>query len=91
MLSKTGGLDTVKAKRKLKRAKKGKGYVQTKLHSVVVQTHHIFYNPEVTVRLWKGEHWIAHQMLRRKRISKGFIRFLEQWLADNREKAEELT
>ena len=69
-------------KRKLKHKRKPK-------HSVI-QTHHISYTPEVTVRLYVGEHWVITQLLRRKRISKGFITALKQWLTLNESKAVEV-
>jgi len=65
-------------------------------HSVVVQTHHINYGsldgtiPEVTVRVWKGEHFILTLMSRRKRVSKGFIEALQGFISKNEKNAEEL-
>lgn len=73
-----------------KRARKGKGFVQKKLHSTVIQNHHISYNPEVIVPVWKGEHYILKLLLARRRPSKGFIQHLKIWLAENEPKAEEL-
>ena len=73
-----------------KRARRGKGYVQKKLHSGVIQNHHISYNPEVVVAVFKGEHFILNMLLKRQRISKGFIQHLKIWLAENEPKAEEL-
>lgn len=67
-----------------------------KRHSLVVQTHHIQYRsldgsvPDITVRVWKGEHFIVHLLGRRKRISKGFIVALKDWLEKNEKHAEEL-
>ena len=43
----------------------------------IIQTHHISYSPEVTVRVYKGEHWILSQIQRRKRFSKGFVKALK--------------
>ena len=57
---------------------------------VVVQTHHISYDPEVFVRLYQGEHWVITQLSRRKRISKGFIVALKKWLLENQENAVEV-
>lgn len=73
-----------------KRARKGKGFVQRKLHSTVVQTHHISYIPEITVRVYKGEHFCLTLMGRRKRISKGFIVALKDFILKNEQNAEEL-
>lgn len=53
----------------------------------IIQVHHITYEPERTVRIYKGEHWAITQLQRRKRISKGFIEALEQWIVDNKSKA----
>lgn len=64
--------------------------VRKRRHSAVVQVHHISYIPEVTVRIWKGEHFIIHMLLRRKRISKGFIEALRKWLAEHESQAVEL-
>lgn len=61
-----------------------------KHHSVIVQNHHISYNPEVVVPVWKGEHYILNMLLRRQRVSKGFIQHLKIWLAEWESKAEEL-
>lgn len=57
----------------------------------VVQRHHISYDPEVTVRIYKGEHWLLTQLQRRTRhISKGLIKSLKVWIALNEDKAVEL-
>ena len=61
-----------------------------KEYSTVVQTHHISYFPEVTVRVYKGEHFVLTLIQRRKRISKGFITALKQFLVENEDKAFEL-
>lgn len=59
-------------------------------HSNVIQNHHISYVPEVVVKVWKGEHYILNMLLKRQRVSKGFIQHLKAWLAENEPKAEEL-
>jgi len=56
----------------------------------VIQAHHITYEPERTVNVYKGEHLILTQLQWRKNISKGFLEALDQWLLDNRIKAVEL-
>lgn len=53
----------------------------------VIQTHHITYEPERTVRIYKGEHWILTRMQWRKKTSKGFIEALKQYIKDNKDKA----
>lgn len=58
----------------------------------VVQQHHISQDPEVTVIIYKGEHWILTQLARRtKHVSKGFITALKVWIALHELKAKELT
>jgi hypothetical protein len=47
-----------------------------KRHSIV-QTHHISYNPEVKVKVFKGEHYILTLIQRRRKFSKGFVQGLE--------------
>jgi len=57
---------------------------------MTVQTHHISYDPEVKVKMYKGEHWILTQLQRRKHISKGFVTAIKVWLAINEDSAKEL-
>ncbi len=57
---------------------------------IVIQTHHISYDPEITVDIHKGEHWVLTQLQRRKKISKGMITALKVWLALNEHKAIEV-
>lgn len=56
----------------------------------VIQSHHISYDPEIEVRMYKGEHWAITQLNRRKKISRGFITALKNWIALNEHKAVEL-
>ena len=57
----------------------------------IIQEHHISHDPEITVKIFKGEHWILTQLERRtKNISKGFITALKVWIALNEAKAKEL-
>ncbi len=58
--------------------------------SGVIQTHHIWYEPSYTVKVFKGEHWICTQLQRRKKISKGFLEALRQFIRENEEGAVEL-
>lgn len=57
-----------------------------------IQTHHISYSPEVTVKIYAGEHEILSKIswYERKTISRGFIRALKNWIVLNEYKAEEL-
>lgn len=59
-----------------KKTKKSK----VKEKRVIFQTHHISYDPPVTVIMYKGEHWIITQIQRRKKISPGFIVTLKMWI-----------
>jgi len=49
-----------------------------------MQRHHITYEPERTVVIYKGEHWLLTRLQWRKYISKGFIEALEQFIKDKR-------
>jgi len=57
----------------------------------VMQKHHICYNPEITVIIYKGEHWAITQLQRRKYISKGFISAIKYWIRQNECNAIDLT
>jgi len=46
----------------------------------VIQHHHITYNPEWTVPVFKGEHFILGQMNWRKKTSQGFITALKEYI-----------
>jgi hypothetical protein len=48
----------------------------------VIQEHHITYEPERTVLIYKGEHYILTLLQWRKYISKGMIKALEQFIKD---------
>lgn len=61
-----------------------------KRRPLVVQTHHISYDPEVEVRLFKGEHYIVTLLQRRKNISKGFIEVLKGWISEHEAEAKSL-
>ena len=56
----------------------------------VIQHHHITYNPEWTVAIFKGEHWIICQMNYRKRISQGFITILKNFIQEHEKNATNL-
>ena len=56
----------------------------------IIQNHHISSDPEVTVKIFKGEHWILTQLQRRKNISKGFVQSLRVWLALHEDDAQDL-
>lgn len=47
------------------------------------QKHHISYEPEIIVTLYKGEHWAITQLNRRtKKVSKGFIKCIKAWIEE---------
>jgi len=56
----------------------------------VIQVHHISYDPEETVVITKGEHFILTRMQWLKTPSKGFIKALKAYIALNEDKAIEL-
>lgn len=56
----------------------------------IIQKHHISYDPEVVVKIYKGEHWICTQLQRRKKISKGFLKALCKWIQENKRSAVDL-
>ena len=56
----------------------------------VIQEHHITYEPEWTVKLFKGEHWICTQLQRRRKVSQGFLKALTVWILENEANAENL-
>ena len=48
----------------------------------VIQEHHISYEPEKTVLIYKGEHYILTLLQWRRYISKGLIEALKQFVKD---------
>jgi len=58
----------------------------------VVQNHHISYDPEITVRIYKGEHEILGKinMYTKNTVSTGFIKALKTWIALNEDRAWDL-
>ena len=57
----------------------------------VIQGHHISYDPEIIVKIYKGEHWAITQLNRRTRtVSKGFLRCLQEFINDREEIAIDL-
>lgn len=56
-----------------------------------IQKHHLSYNPEVIVNVYKGEHWAITILKRRsKNMSKGFLRCLKEYIKEHEEDAVEL-
>jgi hypothetical protein len=62
----------------------------------IIQKHHIIYKndehkqKDLTVDLYKGEHWCITQLQRRKYITKGFIKALKFWILINEDNAIEV-
>ena len=54
----------------------------------VVQPHHITYDPEWIVPVFKGEHFSITKMLRRKRVSQGFLVVLADYIEKHKQMAE---
>ena len=65
-----------------------KKHRKRKASTYVVQPHHITYEPEWIVPIFKGEHFSITKMLRRKRVSKGFLIALADFIEKNKQKAE---
>jgi len=63
-------------------------------HSQVIQKHHITYNPDWVVPVYKGEHYILCLLQARfqhnDRISIGFLTALHHWIESMKEGAVEL-
>jgi hypothetical protein len=59
---------------------------------VWVQHHHRSYDPPVIEKVFKGEHYILSrmQMYTRGRLSLGFLRSLETFIRENRDRAIEI-
>jgi len=55
-----------------------------------IQTHHISYYPEVTVQVFKKEHWILTQINRFNPVSKGFLEALRYYIEENKDRAIDL-
>ncbi len=56
-----------------------------------IQKHHISYNPEIVVKIYKGEHWAITILNRRKKnMSKGFLRCLQEYIDKHKDEAVDL-
>jgi len=57
-----------------------------------IQQHHISYNPEVKVTVFKGEHEILTKMhwYEKNSVSEGFITALKTWITENEDRAIDL-
>ncbi|KKL86771.1 hypothetical protein LCGC14_1941380 [marine sediment metagenome] len=52
-----------------------------------IQEHHLSYDPEITTKIYSGEHYAITMLNRRtKNVSKGFIECIKVWI----EKAEKV-
>lgn len=54
----------------------------------VFQTHHISYEPPITVRITKGEHQILFLLGRHRYVTVGFIAALKAWIALHEREAQ---
>jgi hypothetical protein len=63
-----------------------------KKYGRVVNTHHISYEPEITVDIFAGEHQCITLMERysKRTVSKGFLRCLRRFIKENKHKAVKL-
>lgn len=57
-----------------------------------IQQHHISYDPEFTVTIYKGEHMLLTKMqwYSKKTVSQGFITALKIFIAENEHRAKPL-
>jgi len=60
------------------------------MHKKTVQKHHLEYNPEKTVKIFRKEHWVFTQLDRFNPISEGLIKGLRYWIKKNKDKAIKL-
>lgn len=56
-----------------------------------IVNHHITYDPEWVVTIYDGEHMVLTRLHWRKRVSRGFITALKQWIKENENKATVLS
>ena len=61
----------------------------------IIQTHHISYGsdsePEITVKIYKGEHWAITVLNRRKKnMSRGFLLCLKKYINEHEKDAIDL-
>jgi len=63
-----------------------------KKYGRTINTHHISYDPEITVKIFSGEHELITKMYRysTKTVSKGFLRCLRRFIKENKDKAVKL-
>lgn len=59
----------------------------------VIQQHHISYDPDVSVHIYKGEHMLLTKMqwFCKKNVSRGFITALKVFIAENEYRAKDLS
>jgi len=56
----------------------------------VIQKHHLSYDPEITVRIKRGEHYTCTLLNRHTRPSKGFIKAVKHWVVLNEDRGEDI-
>jgi hypothetical protein len=82
----------MKKKRRKKKFSQASKRKRKRSRKVVIQKHHVTYSPEVTVIIFRGEHEVLSKMqwYCRKKVSKGFIEALKDFIKKNEAKAVEL-
>jgi len=65
--------------------------IMAKKKKSIINKHHISYDPEIVVKIWKGEHQILTRLSWTKRApSKAFVIEIKKWLKENQHKAIDL-
>ena len=54
---------------------------------MIVNRHHLSYEPEIIVRIYRKEHWLFTYLGRLNPISRGLIRGLRHWIKQNKNRA----
>ena len=67
-----------------------KSKTRRKPSTYIIQQHHIEYEPEWIVPIFKGEHLSITTILRRKRVSQGFLIALLDFIKKHKDQAEVL-
>jgi len=50
----------------------------------VIQVHHLSYDPKITVKIFRKEHWLFTYLGRLNPVSKGLFRGLRYWIKKNK-------
>ncbi len=60
---------------------------QARKRGQCIQTHHLSYEPEITVKVFRKEHWVFTMLDRFNPISEGLIKGLRYWVKENKDRA----